>query len=954
MKRLAAIAALLFISHWLDAQIFTIKGAVTDDKNSPLPGATVALQHPWGEPVKSTASGADGSFSLQGIGKGGYNVVVSMLGFENFKKQVTLSTADIQLGTITLVPDAVLLQGVDVKSTVPLAQQKGDTTEFNSAAFKMMKDANADELVEKLPTVTVENGTLKAQGENVGQVLVDGKPFFGNDPTAALKNLPAEIIDKIQIFDQQSEQSQFTGFNDGNTVKTINIVTKSGMRNGQFGKVYAGYGYEDKYQAGGNLSYFDGSRRISLIGMSNNINIQNFAADDILGAMGGGQGGGGGRGRGQMGGGQGGPGGGGRGGGGDFLVRPQGGIATTHAVGLNYSDKWGEKVDMNASYFFNKSNSDAEELTFRQFLNNGEFAETYTENQLTNSDNINHRFNARLEFKFDSANSLLIRPRLTVQQNEGLSATLGQTTLDQLLLSSTDNAYFSDLTGLNFNNTLLWRHKFRKKGRTVSLDFSTGYAPKNGNSSLRSTDAYFSGQTFTDSLDQITRLDVNSWNTAGNVEYTEPIGENSQLLLNYRASYQQESSDKQTYDFFAPDGGYTQLNETLTNVFSNDYITQQTGAGYNFSKERDLNFNARVNAQWAELANDKTFPQPLQFKQTFFNVMPSAMLRYNIDKQHNIRLFYRTNTQLPSVEQLQDVVNNSNPLQLSVGNTELKQAFQQNLFIRYQASNPEKSSTFFAMLGGGVTNDHIANATYLANSDNPILDKYGVQPGAQLSRPVNLDGYRNVRSFVSYGLPVKWIKTNLNLDLAYNYSRTPGLLNDAVNYARNNTVGAGITFASNISEKLDFTISTRPSWSKVTNTLQSGTNTEYINQTSRLRFNWIVFEGFVLRTDLNHQLYSGLSDSYNQNYWLWNLAVGKKVFKNERGEITLAINDLLNQNRNITRNITETYVEDLQTNALQQFVMLSFTYNLRNFNTGKQAAQTPAREEGFGPGRWRD
>ncbi|MCB0575502.1 MAG: outer membrane beta-barrel protein, partial [Saprospiraceae bacterium] len=243
-----------------------------------------------------------------------------------------------------------------------------------------------------------------------------------------------------------------------------------------------------------------------------------------------------------------------------------------------------------------------------------------------------------------------------------------------------------------------------------------------------------------------------------------------------------------------------------------------------------------------------------------------------------------------------------------------------------------------------------------------IFDQYDVQPGAQLSRPVNLDGYQNLRSFVSYGMPVKWIKTNLNLDLSYNYSRTPGLLDGALNYAKNNTVGVGVTFASNISERVDFTISTRPSWSKVRNSLQSGTNTEYISQASRLRLNWIIVEGFVLRTDLNHQGYSGLSDGYNQNYWLWNLAIGKKVFKNERGEITLAINDLLKQNRNITRNVTETYIEDLQTNALQQFVMLSFTYNLRNFNTGKSSKGKNDRGEDFGPGpggpggpgRWRN
>ncbi len=951
MKHLA-LAAFLLLGHFLQAQTFSITGTVVDDSNSPLPGATVSLQHPWGEAVKNTVSKPDGSFELVGVGKGGYAVVITMMGFKPLKKQVTLSTANVPLGTLTLVPDAVVLEGVDIKTTVLPSQQKGDTTEYNSGAFKVMKDANADELIEKLPTVTVENGTLKAQGENVTQVLVDGKPFFGNDPTAALKNLPAEVIDKIQIFDQQSEQSQFTGFQDGNTTKTINIVTKTGMRNGQFGKVYAGYGYEDKYQAGGNINYFDGDRRISLLGMTNNINVQNFSSDDIVSAMGGGS-----SNRGRGGGGM--PGGGGRGGSGgsggsgDFLVRPQGGIATTHALGLNYSDKWGQKVDVSASYFFNKSKNVSESDTYRQFLNNGEPTQFYTEDNLSNTENLNHRLNARIEFKLDSFNSLLLRPRLTLQQNDGVSATFGQSTQNIALLSQTDNRYISNLEGVNFNNSLLWRHKFAKKGRTFSIDISSGYAPKSGISTLQSQDVYYTGQPFADSLDQRSNLDVNSWNSAGNIEYTEPLGEFSQLLLNYRASYQQEASDKQTYDFFEPDQGYTLLNEPLSNVFSNDYLTNQAGAGYNYSKGRDLNFNARVNAQWAQLNNDKTFPQPAQFDKTFFNLLPSAMFRYSIDKQRNMRLFYRTNTQLPSVDQLQDVVNNTNPLQLKVGNPDLKQSFQQNIFLRYQATNTEKSTTFFAMIGGGFTNDYIANATYLAGSDHPIFQQYEAQPGAQLSLPVNLDGYRTVRSFVSFGRPLKWIKTNVNIDLAYNYARTPGLLNDALNYAGNHTFAVGTTFSSNISDKIDFSISARPSWNKVNNTLQSGSNSEFLNMSSRLKLNWIIVEGFVLRTDVAHTMYSGLSDGFNQNYWLWNLAIGKKLFKNERGEIALAVNDLLKQNRSIQRTITETYTEDVQTNALQQFVMLSFTYNLRNFNTGKQAA--PKGEfEGFGPPeRWR-
>lgn len=928
----------LFLStQWLSAQTFSISGRIADDKGIFLAGATVKLQHPWGEMVKGAISDTEGRFNLTEVGKGGYVLVISMLGFEELKGEVNLKDQNLNIGVLQLMTDSKLLDQVEIRSQMITAVQKGDTTEFNAGAFKVMKDADAEDLIGKMPGVTVENGQMKAQGENIQQVLVDGKPFFGNDPTAALKNLPAELIEKVQIFDAQTEQSQFTGFNDGTTTKTINIVTKNGMQNGQFGKVYSGYGYDDKYQAGGNISFFDGDRRISVIGMTNNINVQNFAAEDIVGTMGGGGGGG----RGGM------PGGGGRGGGGqagDFLVRSSGGITKTHAFGLNYSDKWGKKVDVSGSYFFNKGITNTEKITNRQFLNEENIAdEIYDESSLSRSDNLNHRFNFRMEFKLDSMNSIMLRPRLTIQQNDGNSSTFGNTVFGGNLLNATDNSYLSNMDGLNFSNSLLWRHKFQKKGRTLSLDFTTGYAPKKGESTLQSISGFYAGPNPSiDSLDQRSNLSVNNWNLAGNLEYTEPIGANGQLLLNYRNSYQQESSDRKVFDWAEATGGYDLLNEPLSNVFSNDYQTQQGGIGYNYTKGRDFNISARLNTQWASLANDQTFPQQVMFDTRFFNVLPSASMRYNFDKNRNIRFNYRSSTQLPSVDQLQNVVNNSNPLQLTAGNPNLVQAEQHNLFMRFQATNPAKSTTLFFMAGGSLTNDYIGRSTFLASSDNPIFQDLDVQPGAQLTLPVNLDGYRNARSFFSYGIPVKPIKSNLNFDASYNFGRTPGLVNEQLNYNNTNSFGAGITVSSNISEHLDFSISTRPVWNKSTNTLQTAANTEYLTQNSRAKLNWQIVEGFVLRTDLTHTLYSGLSDGFNQNYWLWNLGIGKKIFKNERGEITLAINDLLNQNRNIQRTVTESYIEDTRSNALTRFVMLSFTYNLRNFNSGK-ASQTPAR-----------
>lgn len=933
------------------AQNFQIKGKIVDDKNAGLPGANVVLQYPWGEMAAATATEPNGSFELKDVEKGGYQMVVTFLGYEDLIKEVTISNKNLDMGTLQLAVGATTLGTVTVKEQMALGKVQGDTVQYNADAFKVMKDASAQDLIEKMPTVTNESGTIKAQGENIQQVLVDGKPFFGNDPAAALRNLPAELIEKVQIFDQQSEQSQFTGVQDGNTTKTINIVTRKGMNNGQFGKVYAGYGWEDKYQAGGNTNIFKGNRRISLIGMSNNINVQNFSMDDILGVTGSAGGGsrGGFGGMGGRGGGRGGMGGGG--GASDFLVQSSGGLTTTHAIGINYSDKWGKKWDVTGSYFFNKTQSESLKELTRKFVTEEGFGEIYQENSTTETDNINHRLNFRATVELDSFNSLVIRPRATWQTNEGASNTDGTTTSGAALLSETGNLFNSNYDGMSFSNSLLWRHKFRKPSRTFSVDLSNGYNPKVGDSKLISSN-FFSATGITETLDQQSTLDANSWNAAANLEYTEPITQYSQLLVNYRASYQQEESEKFAYDYSTASQDYTLVNEVLSSDFSNDYVTHAGGLGYNYSKGMALNWNVRANYQWAELANRPTFPEGLSnTEKAFNNILPSASLRLNFDRQRSLRFNYRTNTQLPSISQLQAVVDNSNPLQLSTGNPNLAQSYQHNLFARYQATNAEKSTTLFAMVGGGITTDYIGTATWLSGSNSPLFDSLDIQQGAQLRQPINLDGYRNFRSFINYGFPVKGIKSNLSFNLGWNYSRTPGLVNGSKNLADNHNFSGGVTLASNISPKLDFNISLRPGWNKATNTLQTASNTEFFSQNSSVRLNWILIEGLVLRTDVTHQYYNGLSQGFDQNYWLWNLAIGKKLFKNERGEIALAVNDLLKQNRSISRTVTETYVEDNWTNALQRFVMLSFTYNIRNFGNAPQTAPSDERRwEGRPPG----
>ena len=938
MKKILPLFIFLFLSLTAFTQSGTISGTIIDQSNAPLPGAHISIHHPWGEEVKSGISKSNGEFEIKAVPTGGYKIKVTFLGMADFNKEISFDGQTLDLGKITLQEGSSELGEIVVKEKAPIATQNGDTTSYNASSFKTLADASAEELVEKMPGVIVENGEVQAQGETVTQVLVDGKPFFGNDPNAALKNLPAEVISKIEIFDEKSDQAKFTGIDDGETTKTMNIVTKTNMRTGQFGKVQAGYGYEDKYKAGGNFSIFNGDQRISLIGQSNNINIQNFSTEDLLGVVGSGgnrRRGGGRRGRG------------GRGGGGgsvnDFLVQQQGGIATTHAMGINYSDKWGEKVEATGSYFFNLSENNSEENLTRQFIDREGLGEVYDEDSDSNTDNFNHRANLKLEYKINESNSIIMRPRASWQVNKGNESLFGQTSLGDDLLNQTDNLTTTDLAGMNFSNNVLFRHRFPKRGRTLSLNVGMGANKQTGDSFLETDEAYFDQMPFTDTLDQSSNLDVKGWNISTNISYTEPIAEGHSLMFEYRSSYQEEESDRITYDFSPNTEDYTLQNIALSNVFSSNYLTQTGGIGYNWRKGK-VRFTTRARLQIAELNGEETFPNPSgSISKDFINFVPFAMFSYRPSRQENLRVFYRSNSTAPQVQQLQTVIDNSNPLQLSTGNSDLDQSVSHRLFARYQKTNTEKSTVFFILLGGSVQQNHIGNSLFTEETSNPIFDEITLNPGAQITRPVNMSGYWDARSFITYGIPLAKIKSNLNFDFGYNYSNTPGMINEESNISKNTTYRGGLVLSSNISEKVDFTISSRTGLTSTINTVNEASNNEYITQTSKVKFNVIFGRGIVFRTTLNHQLYSGLSDDFNQNYWLWNASIGKKLFKNKLGEISISAFDILKQNNSIQRNITEVYIEDIQTQALTRFVMLNFTYNFRNFRVGK--APVPQKEE---------
>jgi hypothetical protein len=317
------------------------------------------------------------------------------------------------------------------------------------------------------------------------------------------------------------------------------------------------------------------------------------------------------------------------------------------------------------------------------------------------------------------------------------------------------------------------------------------------------------------------------------------------------------------------------------------------------------------------------------------------MARIKFSARSNIRIQYRGSTNAPSITQLQDVINNTNPLLLSTGNPDLKQQYTNFFITRYSFTNAQKGQSFFANLFLQNVNDYIANATYIAGKDSVLNNSITLKRGGQLTKPVNVNGYWSIRSFFAFGLPLKFIKSNLNWNGGWSYSKIPGIINYASNISNNYTYNLGAVLASNVSQYVDFTISYNANFNVVKNSIQPQLDNNYFTQSAGIQLNLLAKTGWFFQNDLTNQSYSGLAAGFNQSYWLWSMSAGKKFLKDQSSELKLSVFDLLKQNRSITRTITETYVEDVQTDVLRQYFMLTFSYKLKNFGTQKR---TPVKK----------
>lgn len=910
-----------------------IGGMVVDSASGkPLRQASVSLMMARDSSyVMGTITDGDGVFQLRNMAPGKYRLLITFLGYRNVSQLITVTSGEpaIGVGILRMVEQSNQLQEVVVRQESPPVTVKQDTLEFNAGSFKTQPNAAVEELLRKLPGLEVSrDGTIKAQGQTVNRVLVDGKPFFGNDPKTATRNLPADIVDKVQLYDQSSDQSQFSGIDDGNRERTINITLRRDKRKGYFGQNELGLGTArdgeaNRYQGRLNLNRFNDGTQVSLLGQANNLNQQNFT----LGAgpaqgpvfVGGLEGGG-----------------------------PPGSQTPTNVIevragGLNYRDKLGKKAEISASYFLNHSTTTTDQQSRRTSIlpavgmpHHRLYGSSLTTDQQSYSQNqqLAHRFNARLDWVLDSMTSLRLTPSFSWQTTDYTSRLSsgsmlpGSGSLEQTnqLVNTGQTNYGSAGSGLNGYNNLLLMRKFRREGRTLSFNLNTVLGDGETKALSQSVNTFYDS---TGANPVVNRLDQQNRQTAYNlqntlvVSYTEPLSFTKKIEFRYAYSVSSNRADRLVTDRDEATGQYDRVNFPLSNQFSNSFTFHRAGATFQTQRLRSR-LAVGMDVQQSQLQLDNRSADSSQRRQ-YVNLLPNALFTYTFSGNRNLRLQYRTRLSAPSLAQLQPIIDNTNPLNVRIGNPQLSPEFYNTIILSYNESKDLGTKSFSLFASLNQSHNRIATATTISAS------------GVQTTQPINTGGFWSANGSMSIGRTLQPSKLGLTFTTSVALSRALSFINDQQNEAKTASVGQGIRLQSNLNNTLEYGISGNLTYQTATYSLPDRwsdpkQNTAFWSQYATADLFWKLPFRFVLTSDLTYTGTTGRADGYNQQFMLWNVALAKQFFKGNTGELRLQVFDLLNQNRSLVRNTTDTYIEDVQSRILRRYLLVSFVYNLRRFD----------------------
>ncbi|HRG79336.1 MAG TPA: outer membrane beta-barrel protein, partial [Cyclobacteriaceae bacterium] len=691
MKKLILLTFFVVAALSSFGQKFSIIGQVTDTLSNPLPSSTIMLLSPKDSSlVNFGVSDAKGAFEIKNVNKGEYLLKITFVGYVPYSKRIStpatgsvLEIGRIKMQTLTKELESVIVMGEKAPVTV-----KRDTIEFNAGSFKTKANANVEDLLKKLPGVEVEtDGTVRAQGEQVQRVTVDGREFFGRDPKLATRNLPADAVEKVQVFDKKSDQALFTGIDDGQKEKTINLELKEEKRNGAFGTLMAGAGTEDRFQAKASINRFSKGQQLSFLGMGNNINEQGFSMDDYMNFTGGSQ---------QMMG----------GGGGRVQISfnsdnqsgvplnfggRQNGIMTNYAGGVNFNKDLNKDTKLTSSYFYNRIDQDISKTLDRvNYLPTGNYTFNQNSKQLSNNDN--HRANLTIDHQIDSANSLKFVVAATYSESELNTQSQSETiTADNSLQTESDQNSYSAQNSMNVNSNLLWRHRFAKKGRTLSTNLTFGVTQTDSEGSIQSLNQYYTNTPGEQQILQTNTQTTDNLTYGATVSYTEPLGGRKYLEANYNFRTNQNDVDRKVYD---ENTGVPIYNTMLSNLYTSDYIYNRPGINFRMNRQK-YNFAVGASYQTTNLKGD-LISRNATIDRTFQNLLPTARFNYDFSNFKHLNFNYETSMQEPTIQQLQPVVDNTDPLNIYVGNPALKPAYSHRGTANFTTFDPAKFVNFFA------------------------------------------------------------------------------------------------------------------------------------------------------------------------------------------------------------------------------------------------------------------
>jgi hypothetical protein len=921
MKHKILVLILLFISSVpaFAQDQYEIKGLVTDTAASyKMVNSTITLLKAKDSTlVKFTRATADGSFSLSNLSPGKFILLLSYPGYadfvEDFHLDSTKKTHD--FGQMNMTLKATILKGVNNKLTISAIKIKGDTTEFNAAAYKIQPNSKVEDLLKQLPGITVDkNGKITAQGQAVNKVLVDGEEFFGDDPTLVTKNLRGDMVDKVQLYDKKSDQAIFTGIDDGQKTKTINIQLKEDKKNGYFGKVDAGAGTEKFYQGQGMFNAFKGKKKLSAYGTIGNTGktglgwqdkdkygSSNMEMSDDGSMMF-------------------------YGGGGDdgldsFDGRYSGqGIPLTRSGGVHFDNKWNkDKETINTNYKIGSIDVDGSRSNLTQVSLPKESYNTSTNEKFSNR-MFRQKLDAAYSINLDSNSTLKVSIDGTLKNSNTDNESKASSIRDnQIPLNTSDNRSNSDGNHRVLNASAFYTQKLKKKGRTFSLRLSQSFNENKSTGSLYSDNRFFDEKGVMSTPEIVDQYKTNtttnnSFNS--NLTYTEPLSKALSLILNYGLNINNGISDRKSFNKSA-DGSYSNLDLDFSNNFELNQLSNQGGATFNFTKDKStVSFGTKISDVKFEQLNKYT---NTTYKRSFTNWNPQASYRYAFSQMASFRINYNGYTRQPGIDQLQPLKVNTDPLNIVEGNPELKPSFSNSINIGYNSYKVMTGQSIWLGANYGFSSNSITSS--IITDDNT---------GKSISQSVNLPG-KNPSNFginAYFNRKIKPYDFNVGLNGNIYGNTNYNLINKQLNTTKSASYRGQLSVSKYKEKGYSMYLSGGPTYNTSEASIQKGLSNNGWGATGEANFSIQLPGKLEISSDGEYE-FRAKTQTFNQEFerFIWNASISKKFFKEESLKLTASANDLLNQNAGFDRTSSNNRITQSSYTTIKRYFMLSLIWD---------------------------